>query len=181
MKLKYLLIFSILLNLNSQAQTENKDNLNVMQYFMKEVMLSEDAKQRIILIPLASKDIKFFVSTDNNREIRYWSVLNKYYPNLSKDSLKKMVDESEEIGKFMISDFPNLIYLTNNSTNTIKYIKEKYNYSPIIYISNFLYSKDRKTCIFYVHEYNEAGYTVEIKQDSTGKWSSCITTGDWII
>lgn len=180
MKLKYLFIFSILLNLNSQAQTENKDNLSVMQYFMKEVMLSEDANQRIILIPLASKDIKNFIHKDN-REIKYWSVLNKYYPNLAKDSLKKMLDESAELGKFMITDFPNLIYLTNNSTNTIKYIKEKYNYSPIIYISNFLYSKDRKTCIFYVHEYNEAGYTVEIKQDSTGEWNTCITTGDWII
>jgi hypothetical protein len=78
MKIKFInLFFSLLFVLTSQGQTKNKDNLNVMQYFMKEVMLSEDAKQRIILIPLASKDIKFFISTDNNREIRYWSVLIK--------------------------------------------------------------------------------------------------------
>ncbi|MFZ4104115.1 MAG: hypothetical protein ACOYKI_05225 [Sediminibacterium sp.] len=180
MKFKYLFILSILLNLNSQAQTNIKDNESVLQYLMEKVLLSEDAKKRIIIIPLATEDIKNFIHNDN-REIKYWSVLNKYYPTLSKDSLKKMIDEAVDLEKFMLRDFPNLVYITNKSNYTIKNINEKYNNAPIIFISNFIYSNDKKACIFYVHEYNEAGYTVEIKQDNTGKWNICEITGDWIV
>ncbi len=53
-------------------------------------------------------------------------------------------------------------------------------FTPIIYLSNIIYSKDKKTCIIYVNENNQSGATLEIKQNAKGEWNSYTFTGDWL-
>ncbi len=151
----------------------------MLQYLVKDILLSGNAKGKAILIPHLTEDIINF-DYNNNREIKYWGILNKYYPELTKKELEKMVAIAPKINKEMINDLPNVIIKTNPRTKTYAFNLITFKFTPIIYLSNIIYSKDKKTCIIYVNENNQSGATLEIKQNARGEWDSCTFTGDWL-
>jgi hypothetical protein len=182
MKIKYinLFLFSLFFVLTSQGQIKNKDNRSVLEYYLKENIFSVIPNAHAILISLPTEEIKS--DWEPGGDVKYWSILQKYYPGLTKDSLKNMVAKKPKLKKRMISSFPKVEILNYIGGKKIDYeaISKKYPDWFICGISNFIYSKDRKTCIFYVYKYGESGYSVEIKKDGLGQWNSIVYTTDWM-
>lgn len=182
MKIKFINLFLLFLFfvLTSQGQTKNKDNRSVLEYYIKENIFSVIPNARAILISLPTKEIKS--DWEPGGDVKYWSILQKYYPGLTKESLKKMVTKKPTLKKRMISGFPNVEILNNIGGNKIDYksLRKKYPDWFICGISNLIYSKDRNTCIFYVYMYGESSFTVEIKKDVLEQWNSIVYTTDWM-
>jgi hypothetical protein len=164
---------------NTNTQRSNYTKKSALQYLVKDILLSGDTKGRAILIPHLTEDMINF-DYNNNREIKYWGILNKYYPELTKKELEKMVAIAPKINKEMINDLPNVIIKTNPRTKTYAFNLITLKFTPMIYLSNIIYSKDKKTCIIYVNENNQSGATLEIKQNAKGEWNSYTFTGDWL-
>jgi hypothetical protein len=170
-----------LLSTSAKTSTQRSEytKKSALQYLVKEILLSGDTKGRAILIPHLTEDIINF-DYNNNIEVKYWDILKKYYPELTKKELEKMVAIAPKINKEMINDLPNVIIKTNPRTKTYAFNLITFKFTPIIYLSNIIYSKDKKTCIIYVNENNQSGATLEIKQNARGEWDSCTFTGDWL-
>jgi hypothetical protein len=173
MKIKYILLALIFLSFKTQSQSIIDEEANVLHYFIKNKKLLPRNSKRLILFPLSTKDIvkNAKTVTDSN----YWSILQKYYPNVSSEALIKMVDRAPALSKKMIAGLQNTEFLEKpDSTKKYNYnpIKDNYHTETIYGISNFMYSKDRKTCILYMFFYGYSGTTVEIKKDATGQWNS---------
>jgi len=182
MKIKFinLFLFSLFFVLTSQGQTKNKDNRSVLEYYIKENIFSVIPNAHAILISLPTEEIKS--DWEPGGDVKYWSILQKYYPGLTKESLKKMVKKAPKVKKGMSSGLSKVIILKNkgDKKNDYKAIKNKYPDWFICGISNLIYSKDRNICIFYVYMYGESGFTVEIKKDALGQWNSIVYTTDWM-
>jgi hypothetical protein len=182
MKAKYIFLLLIFIVFKTQAQNKQYADGSALQYFVREKLLSGYDKRSIILIPLSTEDIKDY--SNPNTDVKYWSILQTYYPELSKDSMKKMVDKAPILSEGKISGLPNVVILKNPATKTFEYnydsIIKMNGYTHIDFISNLIYSKDLKTCILYVYSYSSSCYTVEIKQDESGHWYIYKVTTDWI-
>lgn len=181
MKSKYLIVVSIFLCLAVQAKSKSYGDESALKYLVKEVLLSGNAKGGIILLALPTTDIRD--NTKPNGDVQYWSILQKYYPGVSKESLKKMVSEATPIKTGKIRGMPNVEILKSPRSKPLDYkaIEKKYQFLPICRISNLMYSKDGKTCIVFLDFYETSGFTVEIKQNASGRWISHVVTTDWMI
>lgn len=182
MKTKYLCLLLIFIVLKTQAQNIQYAEGSALNFFVRERLLSGNAERGIILMPLSTEDIKNV--TNPNADVMYWSILQKYYPLVSKDSMKRMVSKAPALIEGKISSLPNVVILKNPATKTFEYnydgIIKMHGYTHINFISNLIYSKDLKTCILYVYSYSSSCYTVEIKQDETGHWYIYKVTTDWM-
>lgn len=89
MKIKFinLFLFSLFFVLTSQGQIKNKDNRSVLEYYIKENIFSVIPNARAILISLPTEEIKS--DWEPGGDVKYWSILQKYYPGLTKETLKK--------------------------------------------------------------------------------------------
>lgn len=99
MKIKYInfFLFSLFFVLTSQGQIKNKDNRSVLEYYLKENIFSVIPNAHAILISLPTEEIKS--DWEPGGDVKYWSILQKYYPGLTKDSLKNMVAKKPKLKK----------------------------------------------------------------------------------
>lgn len=180
MKIKYILFISVLIVLSAKSQTKNINNGTALQYFIKEYLFKGDSNKSYVFIPIEAEDIPNMNKFIMRRELKFWSILLKYYPELSIDDLKKMITGSPIIDKYMISGLPKVIILNQPELYTSKFnyyeLRKKFNDTPFCRISNIIYSKDKKTCIIYVSIPQSGSFTVEIKMDDKGQWNSFVYT-----
>lgn len=172
----FMLSFTALLA-QHQEQLSIKDPV---VYLLKNVLLENKDTGALVIIPLDTKNIKYF---EPNQQVKFWGILEKYFPCASKDALTKMVasaqwlDRSLSLKRFTIY-FPDT---KEGETPDLAVLYKNYHYVPVFSISNPVYSKDRTTCIIYVKGYQEGPYTVEIKKDADGNWTSHTMITDWLI
>ena len=181
MKIKYLLFLSVLIVFSAKSQTKNINNGTALQYFIKEYQFDGDTNRRFVFIPLETENIPTFIyEIHGRRDLKYWSILQQYYPEFSIEDLKKMITGSPIINKNMIHGLPNAIILEQswNMFSKIGFyeLRKKFNYTSFCLISNIVYSKDKKTCILYVSIPQSGSFTVEIKMDDKGQWNSFVYT-----
>ena len=167
--------------LSAKSQTTNINNGTALQYFIKEYQFDGDTNRRFVFIPLETENIPNFINvTYGRRDLKYWSILQQYYPEFSIEDLKKMITGSPIINKNMIHGLPNAIILEQswNMFSKIGFydLRKKFNYTSFCLISNIVFSKDKKTCILYISIPQGGSSTVEIKMDDSGQWNSIVYT-----
>jgi hypothetical protein len=177
---KYFLIPFLFIVLSAKSQTKNINNGTALQYFIKEYLFKGDSNKSYVFIPIEAEDIPDMNKFIMRRELKFWSILLKYYPEFSIDDLEKMITGSPIIDKNMINNLPNVIILNQPELYTSKFnyyeLRKKFNDTAFCRISNIIYSKDKKTCILYVSIPQAGSFTVEIKMDDSGQWNSIIYT-----
>lgn len=154
---------------------------NSYKYLVKDVILSGRDSSGLVILPLHTNDIKDISSTD--KEIQYWAILKKYFPDSSTESLHRMVESAPSIQSIRIKGMPNLVYLTypKNQRLDLRSLEKRYSRLPICRISNFIYSNDGNTCIVFVDLYQSSGFTVELKKSPSGEWNNYIMSTDWLL
>lgn len=182
MKPNYLCLLLMFIVLKTQAQNIQYAEGSALNYFVRERLLSGNTERGIILMPLSIDDIKNV--TNPYEDVMYWSILQKYYPLVSKDSMKRMISKAPALNEGLISGLPNVVILKNPANKTFDYnyddIIKMNGYKHINFISNIMYSKDLRTCILYIYSYRSSGYTIEMKQDESGHWYIYKVTTDWM-
>jgi hypothetical protein len=167
----FLLLFFLLGIGASNKQLQKPEEKDVIAYLIREVFLYKLDSARIGFVPLATENIK---SDKPETESKYWPLLQSYFPNTPKDSLKKMVDASPWIDT-AIKVLPHRIFFPTAQDYT-KYdypqLYKRYGSRPIFSISNIIYVKKNTVCIVYISAYGDGAFAVEIKKDKTGKWAS---------
>lgn len=177
-----ILLFVFMLSFGSlHAQDQEQPSIkDPVAYLVTKVLLGDRDTGAIVFVPLETKNIKHF---DSTREVSFWGILEKYFPGTSKDALMKLVantqwlDPSFSLKKFTVY-FPSV---KENETVDLRVLRKKYQYVPVFSVSRPVYSKDHTTCIIYVKGYQKGPFTVEIKKDGDGNWTSHIMTTDWLI
>ena len=177
---KYLFLILIFIFLGAKSQTKNINNAIALQYFVKEYLFKGDSNRDYVFIPLDTEDIPNMNKFIMRRELKFWSILLKYYPEFSIDDLKKIITGSPIINKDMVNGLPNVTILNQPDlyTSNLNYneLKKKLNYAQFCFISNIVFSKDKKTCILYISIPQGGSFTVEIKMDESGQWNSIVYT-----
>jgi len=183
MKIKYFLFISVFIVLSAKSQTKNINSGTALQYFIKEYLLKGDSNKGYVFIPLETEKIPY-VNNTMRRGLKFWSILQQYYPEFPIDDLKKIIVASPIINKEMIYNLPNVIILNQPELYTSKLdyfeLRKKFNYTPFCRISNVIYSRDKKTCILFVIIPQGGSFTVEIKMDDSGQWNSIVYTQETI-
>lgn len=178
-----ILTLALLLPFNSfwgQSLEQEFTDQGPVTYLLRKVLLSNKDSGALVLLPLCVENIKHF---EPKQEVKYWSIMEKYFPGISRDSLQKMVaagtwvNESIRLNGFTFF-FPKV---PDNASPDLAALYKQYHYIPIYAISRIVYSKDGNTCIVYINGYQEGPFTVEIKKDASGKWASHTSTTDWLI
>ena len=145
MKIKYILFISVLIVFSAKSQTKNINNGTALQYFIKEYLFKGDSNKSYVFIPIEAEDIPNMNKFIMRRELKFWSILLKYYPELSIDDLKKMITGSPIIDKYMINGLPNVIVLNQPELYTSKFnyyeLRKKFNDTPFCRISNIIYCR----------------------------------------
>jgi hypothetical protein len=175
-----LFLILIFIFLGAKSQTKNINNAIALQYFVKEYLFKGDSNRDYVFIPLDTEDIPNMNKFIMRRELKFWSILLKYYPEFSIDDLKKIITGSPIINKDMVNGLPNVTILNQPDlyTSNLNYneLKKKLNYAQFCFISNIVFSKDKKTCILYISIPQGGSFTVEIKMDESGQWNSIVYT-----
>lgn len=171
MKIKFFLLITIFVFSNVEAQFTKTDEEKILEFLIKEKVISANSNNRIILFPFTIGDIQ--KNELKNTDEMYWSIIQKYYPEISKDSLKIIVAKAPCLKKNITSGLPNVIFFEKivRKKNYVAF-DNKTNSEYIYGISNFIYSKDRKNCILYIYYYGYSGIIVEINRDELGIWNS---------
>lgn len=173
----FLLSFGNILGQNSQPRSDEE----VLKYLAKQVLALGQDRDSTIFISLCTDEIKYKYAGD--LEVSYWKILKKYYPDATKESLRKMVSEAPEIDGRNIKGSPTLIFPDSplNKPSNLLLLQKVVHYKPIYSISNLIYSKDGNTCIIYVKVNRNGGeFSIEIFKNPYGKWASHTTTTDWL-
>jgi hypothetical protein len=149
--------------------TKSKYDESSLSYLIKTVILSNRDSGGLVILHLPVNELNNSSSGDT---IRYWTILNKYYPGLSKLELRKMVNEAPHFSANATGGKFNLFFLNKDESQVPNFtsLEKKYHYYPICRITNLVYSKDGNTCIAYVHIYQTGTFSVEIKKGNSGKW-----------
>ncbi len=179
--MRVLLTLILLISCSISRSQENIDN-KPEAYLIRKVLLQFHPKGSIVLIPIDTKDIKM-VTADTERERQFWHILGKYYPEISKDSLTKMVasapwlDKNVRLKKFKIH-FPKL---STKEAEDYRVITKRFHYAPVYYASNPVYSKDKHTFIVYIYSPESGAMTIEIKKNAQGIWSTYNMVSEYLI
>lgn len=150
-------------------------------YLLKNVLLRNRGTGALVLLPLDVK--KIIIHLDPDREASYWLILQKYFPESPKDTLKERISLAPWLDPSLsLKGFKFFFPVTKGSEIKDRWIfyQKTYHYTAIYSISNPFFSKDGNTCIIYVNGLQQGAFTVEIKKDVQGKWTSHTMTVDWI-
>lgn len=181
MKTRYILLALLLMWCRLPAQQMQQQNKSVLQYLVQKVLLPDREKGKLIVVPLRTEDIKHHIP---GQEVQYWRILQKYFPDATRDSLQKIVIDAPWIGKVRKIKRIKLVFpeLPTDQPQEISVaaIVKKYHYPPVCAVSNIVYSPDGNTCILHVSGYDYGTFTLEIKKDASGKWASHIMSTDWL-
>lgn len=173
--LSILLLFSLFrLSGQDQAPANQKE---LVSYLVRNVLLPDRDSGGVVLIRHHTRDIKHYKP---DVEVRYWSIIEKYFPGLHRDTLRKKVECASWIDK-RIEVPPFRIYFPEvkpDSKQSFTDLYRKY-HEPIFSVSNIVYSNDGTVCILYLAGFQAGAFTVEIRKNPAGKWASHQTTPDW--
>jgi hypothetical protein len=171
MKISLIILLSFLQVIHCNGQEQLPKEKDAIAYLIRTALLSNRDSGGIVLVPLATENIK---NVEPQTESKYWPLLQSYFPNTLKDSLKKMVASSPWIDP-NIKVPPYRIFFPPIEEYTKYDLYElfiRYRYEPVFSISNIIYAKNNTVCIVYVTGYQQGAFAVEIKKDKTGKWAS---------
>lgn len=161
---------------------ENPDN-NPEAYFIRKVLLQFHTKGSIVLIPMDTKDIKM-VTADSERERQFWHILGKSFPETTKDSLLKIVASAPWLNKkIRLKNFTIHFPKTSSTNESEEYraITKRFNYAPVYYVGNPVYSKDRSTFIVYIYSPESGAMTIVLKKNAKGIWYTDTAISEYLI
>jgi len=179
--MRTLIAFVLFISCASSRVQENPDN-NPEAYFIRKVLLRFQTKGSIVLIPMDTKDIKM-VTADTERERQFWHILGKSFPEMAKDSLPKMVasapwlNEKIRLKNFTIH-FPKL---STKESDDYRAITKRFNYAPVYYVGNPVYSKDKNTFIVYIYSPESGANTIVIKKNAKGVWYTDTEISEYLV
>ena len=173
------ILFSVLISITFFSSEINAQNIedSVFVYFFKKVVIGKMINtgfESIVAIPN-------YASPPNSYHKDYFTIAEKYYPKITRDSLIKIIDQ----GKVIDQD-PKI---EGYNIKVLKDIGDKYDvyknshtipYTYHVFISPTLFSPDGNTCILFAYIPEENGFTVEISKNAAGKWGSDKVTVHWI-
>lgn len=160
-------------------QVEKHNNQDPTSYLLRNVLLAYNDSGSLVLIPMKVDEIRHFVPGE---QISFWLILEKHFPDISKDSLRKMAGEAPWINKAIALKKFNFYFplIKGNEMYDFEKLFKQYHYTQVYAISPIVFSKDGNTCIIHVTGYQSGAFTVEIKKDHSGNWKSHTITTDWL-
>jgi hypothetical protein len=178
MKTILLTIISLLVlqrNLVAQQNRNEFDTL-ALKYLLKDVISLGKDPGRIVVLPLPTEKIRD--SNYSHKELPFWTILKKYFPDSTRPALRRMIENSPGIEGHRMYAFTKTIFpdiVKDNPVNEDS-IKAQYAFAPIYQVSNFIYSPDRHWCIVLVDAGNTGSFTAEIYRNASGNWAYCKKT-----
>jgi hypothetical protein len=173
MKTILLSIISLLVlqsNLEAQQNKHEFDTL-ALKYLLKEVISLGKDPGRMVVLPLPTEKIRD--SNFSHKELPFWTILKKYFPDSTRPALRRMIENSSSIGGHRIYDFTTTIFpdIVKGNPINMDSIRAQYAFAPVFQVSNFIYSADRHWCIVLVGDYEMGSFTVEMYRNTSGNWA----------
>jgi hypothetical protein len=163
-------LFVLQSNLEAQ-QNKNEFDTLALKYLLKEVISLGKDPGRMVVLPLPTEKIRD--SNFSHKELPFWSILKKYFPDSTRPALRRMIENSSSIGGHRIYGFTTTIFPDIIKDNPINMdsIKAQYAFAPVFQVSNFIYSPDRHWCIVLVDIYGMYSFTAEMYRNTSGNWT----------
>jgi len=126
---------------------------------------------RMVALPLPTEKIRD--SNDSHKELPFWIILKKYFPDSTRPALRRMIKNSSGIEGHSIYDLTTTIFpaIVKNNPVNMDSIKAQYAFAPVFQVSNFTCSPDRHWCIILVDIYGMYSFTVEMYRNTSGNWT----------
>ncbi len=175
------ILFSFLISISffsSEIIAQNVVDDSVFVYFFKNVVIGQminTGYENIVAIP------NYASRFPNSYHKDYFTIAEKYYPKITRDSLIKIIDQGKVIDQDPKIEGYNIKVLEDKGDKYDVY-KNSHTipYTYHVFISPTLFSPDGNTCILFAYIPEENGFTVEISKNAAGKWGSDKVTIHWI-
>jgi hypothetical protein len=179
MHIRIIAFLFLLATTTGDAGQCSSDKNNAISYLVRKVLTYGKGSGSVVFVPLQATDIKH---NEANRDIKYWSVLERNFPGVSRDSLKRMTDAAPWLDKTMKMQGYTLYYPDVRADKPYNYteLSKKNGNNLVVGISNIIFTNDGNTCIAYITGTGIGSFTIEIKKGPSGKFSYHTLSTDWM-